>query len=82
MIADGTYNYRRSTNGQGEEITATVLGGIITDWAINGLSVTFWGLNPADNTAELVAELNCPHRKSGLCWPVEFTPAPAQAVAV
>ena len=77
MLADGTYTYRKVTAYQGEDIIAIVEGGIVTDWQRNGLSVTFWGLNPADCAGELVAELECPQRKNGLCWPVQFTPAPA-----
>ena len=80
-LKDGTYIYRRATAFAGEDITATVRGGVVTDWQRNGLSVTFWGMNPADFTAELRQEISSRALLGRLVHQVELVAATGEVAA-
>ena len=79
-LPDGTYTYRRVTEyGPGEDVSATVQGGAVSDWVVNGLSRRVFsadGLLSAEQvaalTAELAEEVRERQRLFGFVHPVAF----------
>lgn len=86
-LKDGVYRWTFAPQGYrlAQPMQATVEGGRVTQWAYYceddgstypAANAEALNARQADLYAALAQEVNAPHRLSGLCRPVEFTPAP------